>query len=55
MNDTLKRQYEDTLRENERLWATVRRIDAINDNPACYNPEINAECDKVLRPELLKD
>lgn len=29
------------LDENERLRAALLRIDAINDNPACYNSQIN--------------
>jgi len=36
--------------ENAELLAAISRIDAINDNPACYNPEINEVCDKILRP-----
>ena len=36
-----------------RLHIAIQRIDGINDNPAHYNPEINAECDRILRPELL--
>lgn len=40
--------------ENERLLTAIRRIDAINDNPYHFNSEINAECDKILRPELSK-
>lgn len=39
-------------REIERLLTAIKRIDAINDNPACYNAEINKVCDKILRPEL---
>jgi len=35
--------------EIERLRAALRRIDGINDNPACYNVEINAVLDEVLR------
>jgi hypothetical protein len=37
--------------ENERLRAAISRIDAINDNPAHFNSEINEVCDKILRPE----
>jgi hypothetical protein len=41
-------------KENEiaRLMAALIRIDAINDNPACFNAEINAVCDTILRPHL---
>jgi hypothetical protein len=39
--------------EIERLWGIIARIDAINDNLLHFNSEINAECDKVLRPELI--
>jgi len=35
--------------EIERLMAAIWRIDGINDNPAHYNPEINAVCDSILR------
>jgi hypothetical protein len=37
--------------EIERLTDAIRRIDGINDNPANYNPAINAVCDEILRPE----
>jgi hypothetical protein len=36
--------------EIERLRAALRRIDGINDNPACYNAEINEVLDRILRP-----
>lgn len=39
-------------RKIERLRAAISRIDAINDNPSCFNAEINAVCDTVLRPHL---
>jgi hypothetical protein len=35
--------------EIERLTNAIRRIDGINDNPADYNPAINAICDAILR------
>jgi len=35
--------------DNARLMAAIRRIDGINDNPAHYNPAINAVCDSILR------
>lgn len=35
--------------EIERLTDAIRRIDGINDNPADYNPAINAVCDAILR------
>jgi hypothetical protein len=35
------------------MLAVIKRIDGINDNPADFNTEINAECDRILRPELL--
>jgi len=34
--------------EIERLQAALKRIDGINDNPACYNPEIDAVIRKAL-------
>ncbi len=40
------------LEDRDKLLAAIRRIDAINDNPACFNKEINDVCDKILRPEL---
>ncbi len=36
----------------ERLQAALRRIDGINDNPACYNPSINEVCDEILRGRI---
>ncbi len=36
----------------ERLMSAIERIDAINDNPARFNSEINAVCDAILRPHL---
>jgi len=33
-----------------RLIAAISRIDAINDNPARFIPEINEVCDEILRP-----
>lgn len=33
----------------EQLTAAIQRIDGINDNPAHYNPDINAVCDSILR------
>lgn len=38
--------------EIDRLRAAINRIDAINDNPADFNSEINAVCDSILRPHL---
>lgn len=38
--------------EIEKLRLAILRIDAINDNPARFNVEINAVCDGILRPEL---
>lgn len=38
--------------EIEQLRAALVRIDAINDNPAVFNSEINALCDPILRPQL---
>jgi hypothetical protein len=35
--------------EIAKLFAAIQRIDGINDNPAHYNPEINAVCDSILR------
>lgn len=43
---------QDAAAEIERLYAAVRRIDAINDNPAHFNVEINEVCDSILRPHL---
>ena len=37
--------------EIERLLAALQRIDGINDNPACFNPDI----DEVLRHVLRRD
>lgn len=34
--------------EIERLRAALRRIDSRNDNPAVYNPEIQAVLDEAL-------
>ena len=34
--------------EVERLWAALRRIDALNDNPAVYNPNIQPVLDATL-------
>jgi hypothetical protein len=36
--------------ENAKLLAAIKRIDAINDNPAWFNKEINDVCDGILRP-----
>ena len=41
-----------TIAEIERLYAALQRIDAINDNPADFNSEINAVLDEILRPDL---
>jgi hypothetical protein len=38
--------------EIEWLRAALQRIDGINDNPACYNVDINAVLDRILRPGL---
>lgn len=38
----------------QQLVAALQRIDAINDNPARFNKEINDVLDTVLRPELLR-
>ena len=45
-------KYKEAQAEIEKLFAAIQRIDGINDNPAHYNPEINAVCDSILRPEL---
>lgn len=47
-----KGQVECGSKEIARLRAAISRIDAINDNPACYNPAINEVCDSILRPHL---
>jgi hypothetical protein len=55
LSTVLELRWQDVERfeaENERLMAAIWRIDAINDNMACYNPDINAVCDPILRPEL---
>lgn len=39
--------------EIARLRAVIARIDAINDNPADFNSDIDRECDRVLRPHLV--
>jgi len=41
---------EEAAAEIERLMAAITRIDAINDNPACFNSEINDVCGAILRP-----
>lgn len=38
--------------EIARLLTAIKRIDAINDNPAHFSAEINAVCDTILRPHL---
>lgn len=38
--------------ENARMRAALTRIDAINDNPACFSEEINDLCGRILRPHL---
>lgn len=38
--------------EIEQLHQAIVRIDAINDSPSCFNPEINQVCDAILRPHL---
>lgn len=35
-----------------RLLNVIKRIDAINDNPAHFNSEINKVCDEILCPHL---
>ncbi len=32
------------------LFEAIQRIDGINDNPSHFNVEINAVCDRILRP-----
>jgi len=43
---------DDLTAENERLRTAIKRIDAINDNPADFNSDINEVCDSILRPHL---
>lgn len=44
----LLRKYADRI---EALEAALRRIDAINDSPACFHKDINDVCRVVLGPE----
>ena len=44
--------YEQALKRILELEAAIKRTDAINDNPACFNSEINEVCNKILRPHL---
>lgn len=48
----LRSQNRDLGRENALMRAALVRIDAINDNPACFSKEINDLCDPILRPHL---
>lgn len=54
MAEYLEDSLEEVLDERDRLLAAIQRIDGINDNPAHYNSEINAVCDAILRPHLVK-
>jgi hypothetical protein len=50
MSDLLARnERHNLILENERLRAWVKRIDAINDNPADFNVEIDNACTAALR------
>lgn len=44
--DCIRKERDRALNQVEELTATIKRIDAINDNPACFNVEI----DQVCRP-----
>jgi len=44
-------KYKEAQAEIEQLMEAIWRIDGINDNMACYNPDINAVTDPILRPE----
>jgi hypothetical protein len=50
MSDILARnERHNLILENERLRAWVKRIEAINDNPADFNVEIDNACAAALR------
>ena len=40
--EQLHTRNEDLVEEIQKLTAVLMRIDGINDNPACFNPEIDA-------------
>jgi len=44
----------DSLNAAWKAGAAIARIDAINDNPACFNEEINSLCGMLLRPGLVE-
>lgn len=48
----LERAHQGARKERAVLETAVRRIDAMNDNPADFNAEINGICDAILRPYL---
>lgn len=50
--DTAVNMHLKDIAEVARLTSAIRRIDGINDNPADYNPAINAVCDAILCPHL---
>lgn len=52
MDESCARHLELAADEIERMSLALKRIDAINDNPACFSKEINDLCDPILRPHL---
>jgi hypothetical protein len=47
----LRHELEQRTTQCYELYGAIQRIDAINDNMASYNPDINAVTDPILRPE----
>ena len=47
----LAREVQEAADRIEALEAALRRIDAINDSPACFNKDIDDVCNAALAPE----
>lgn len=48
-NHQLRVTLADKVRTNIELWTALQRIDGINDNPACFNVDIDAILNAVLK------
>ncbi len=48
-NHQLRVWLADKARTNMELWTTLQRIDGINDNPACFNADIDAVLTSALK------